>query len=110
MNTKNFIIENKPVKKTKNEAIMSKTLRIKRKQNELSTYADIKTIYDSIIESKKFEAGHISIGVMTDSGYLTIKSFGEEDLKQWDDEDYYRDKALSERFNEYQFFDIYIMK
>jgi hypothetical protein len=53
------------------------------------------------IDSKK-----IAIGAVTEK-YYTVKSFEEDDLKRWDDDDYYNDKAKN---NKYDFVDFMIEK
>ncbi len=47
---------------------------------------------------------------MTEKAY-TIKSFEEDDLKPWDDDEYYQDRAKDgKKFNEFEFVDFMIEK
>ncbi len=47
---------------------------------------------------------------MTEKAY-TIKSFEEDDLKPWDDDEYYQDRAKdAKKFNEYEWVDFMIEK
>ena len=107
ISSKNFTYEKFEPKETKNKKIVRKTLRIRRQKGKM-TYADIKQIYEDMIDKKKLVAEKVAICGMTEK-YLTLKSFEEDDLKPWDDDEYYQDRAKdSKKFNEYDFIDLII--
>lgn len=107
INSKNFTYETFEPKETKNKKIVRKTLRIRRHKGKM-TYADIKVIYEEMSKKQKLVAEKVAICGMTEK-YYTIKSFEEDDLKPYDDDDYYKDRAKdSEKFNEYDFVDLII--
>ena len=108
VDSKNFLFETFEPKQTKNKKIVKRTIRIKRNNNKKITYADLKYLYDDIMKKQKVESDEIGVCVMAEK-YLTIKNFEEDDLKPWDDENYYKDRAKdASKFNEYNFIDIII--
>lgn len=105
--SKNFTFETFEPKETKNKKIVRKTIRIKRNEGKL-TYADLKLLYEDILKKQKVVAEDVAICVMSER-YLTIKSFEEDEMKEWDSNEYYQDKAKNtEKFNEYSYCDIII--
>ena len=107
ISSKNFTYETFEPKEKKNKKIVRKTLRIRRQQGKM-TYADINVIYEDMLNKKKIIAEKVAIAGMTEK-YLTLKSFEEDELKPYDDDEYYQDRAKdSKKFNEYDFIDLII--
>ena len=72
------------------------------------TYADVKLFFEKIKKEHKIEEENIAVCGMTEK-YLTMKSFEEDELKEWDSEEYYQDRAKdTKKFNQYDFIDIII--
>ena len=107
--TKNFTFEKFEPKQTKNKMIIRQTIRVKRNNGKM-TYADVETYYNDLIKKLKLDSDKIAIGGMTEKFY-TIKGFDDEDLKPWDDDEYYQDRAKDgKKFNEFEFVDFMIEK
>ncbi len=109
MDKKNFTFEKFEPKQTKNKSIVKYTMRLRRKKGEI-TFADVRHYYDRMITKMGIEPEDIIIGAMTDK-YLTMKSKYDDDLKEWDDEDYYKDRgSTTKKYNSYDFVDFTIFK
>jgi len=76
---------------TKNGLISKKVITITKKNSKKHvSYEEIKQIYDHIIE--KTDPKDIYIQVMAHRE-LTLKSLGETDFKDWDNEEYYSNRV-----------------
>lgn len=107
--SKNFKFEVFNPKQTKNKSIIRQTIRVRRHNGNM-TYADVKTYFDDLVKKLKIDSDKIAIGGMTEK-YYTIKGFADDDLKPWDDDEYYQDRAKDgKKFNEYEFVDFMIEK
>lgn len=107
--SKNFMFEVFEPKGTKTKSIIRQTIRVRRNKGEM-TYADVKNYYNDLVKKLKLDTEKIAIGGMTEK-YYTIKGFNDDDLKPWDDDEYYRDRAKnSKKFNQYEFVDFMIEK
>jgi len=99
------VIQNK---KSKNGAIQRKTIRLKAKNNNMITFNEIRQFYNSLINSGE-EANKISISGMNIDKYLTMKSFTDNELKPFDDDDYYANRtADTQKYESFYFVDIYL--
>lgn len=110
---KNFDIQIIENKKTSNSKIVRKTIRFKAKNNHKMTFNDIVKYYDYLIEEKNMDANNISILGMNDM-FRTIKTFDSNELKPWDEVDYYEDKPnkkqLQKILNEFFYVDFVFKK
>jgi len=107
--SKNFKFQVFEPKQTKNKGIIRQTIRVRRNTGNM-TYADVKTYFDDLIKKLKIDSDKIAIGGMTEK-YYTIKGFADDDLKPWDDDEYYQDRAKDgKKFNEFEFVDFMIEK
>ena len=82
------IIENK---KTKNNKIVRKTIRFKAKNEKKMTLKEVNEYYDYLVNEKQIDPHDISILGMSDM-FRTLKSFDDNEVKNWDYIDYYQDK------------------
>ncbi len=95
-------------KSTKNKLIVSKTIRIKAKNKDLITYDEIRAFLNSLVK-KGMNASKISIGGMNADKFYTMKTFDEDELKPWDDDDYYKDRVKdTTKFDKFMFVDFNI--
>ena len=105
---RNFEINEIMNNATKNKKIVSKTIRIKSKNKDLITYDEIRSFMNSLVR-KGMNISKISIGGMNADKYYTMKGFADEDLKPWDDDDYYKDRVKDTgKFDKYFFVDFNI--
>jgi len=89
---------------SKNDKLKRRVIRVKAKNNKQMTYDEIREYYDAI--TKKYNPNKVSISGMGQDKYLTMKGFDEDELKPWDDDDYYTDRAKdAEKFDKFFFVD-----
>ena len=98
-------IENKT---SKNKKVSWKTIRVGEKDAKTKMkWKEVDKYYNKLIETG-YTSEQISIAVMG-VDYKTLKAFEDDDLKPWDDEEYYKDKVkYPTKFNEYFFVDFMI--
>ncbi len=60
--------------------------------NENISLADVKRTYNSLITKNKISEKNVYIQVMAERE-LTLKSLGQTNFKDWDNEEYYKNKA-----------------
>jgi len=94
----------------KNNTIKIKEIFIKKINNTMMKYADIKKLYDATL-NKGYKPNQIIIkGANIDSNYKTLKARDEENLKNWDEDEYYEGKVINkEKFDSFYSYTIYIL-
>jgi hypothetical protein len=107
---KHFKIEE--FKSQHNKNIVRRTVRIKAPNKKLISIDDINKFYNSL-RNKGISYKDISISAMSNQFY-TLKSFDDDEIKPWDDEDYYQDKAskktMKKLLTEFYFVDFIIKR
>ena len=83
------VIQNK---KSKNGKLQRKTIRLKAKNNNPITFNEVRTFYNRLIDSGE-DATKISMSGMNIDKYLTMKTFEENELKPFDEDDYYGNRT-----------------
>ena len=84
--------------------------RLLPKEGKKVTINDIRTLTRALIDKKDIDRNRISILVKTiDNRYLTIKSFADNDIRDWDDIEYMKNKVKDDKkFYEYEYVDFYV--
>ena len=104
-----------------NQKLKSKTIRLTPKKGETMNFKDIKGFYNKLIDNGKVKPEEIQmVGMSPDKmrhlnstdrkkGMLTLKQLN-DDFKNFDDDEYYKDSARDiEKFNKFFFVDFIII-
>ena len=94
----------------KNNTSKIKEIMITKKNKTMMKYADIKKVYDGYV-SRGFDPKKLVIkGANIDNKFKTLKSQYEENLKNWDEDEYYEGKVINkEKFDSFYSYTIYIL-
>ena len=76
---------------TKNNRINKKVVNLSKEGKKVSI-KEVRKIYDYLIKEKKVNEEDIYIQVMAHRE-LTLKSLGQGDFKDWEDDEYYENKV-----------------
>jgi hypothetical protein len=95
---------------SKNGKIKKRVMKFERKDGKDITYAFTQDIYDTFLK-QGIKAENIYVQVMANRE-LTLKSLGETEFKDWDNEEYYMNRIddTSEFLNNFQYVRICIME
>jgi hypothetical protein len=105
--TRKITVEEIANRRTENNQLQRKTIRIKAKNNNKITFHDIRRFYDKLIDDGQ-DPNMLSVTAMFNDSIKTIKTFNEDDLKNYDDDDYYKDRAADHtKFDSFFFVDFY---
>ncbi len=110
MNTQRLNID-RSVKTTKNGNIKQSVVTVTRKKaNTKVSFKEVRKLYDYLIKEKKVNPEDVYIQVMTNRE-LTLKALNDDDLKDWDDEEYYenRVKQVGPALNKFEYARIVIL-
>jgi len=99
-----------PIPRKQLKGINMKEIKIQKKNKTMMKYADIKKIYDGFLH-KGYNPNKLIIkGANIDNNYKTLKGQYEDNLKNWDDDDYYEGKVVNkEKFDSFYSYTIYIL-
>jgi hypothetical protein len=87
-----------------NTKLKRKNIRIKLKTGDIK-YKQIREVYDIIVASG-IDASKISIAGMGPSNYYTFKSWMDTELKEFDEDDYFKNRAKdAAKFDGFKFCD-----
>ncbi len=87
-----------------NKNMKRKNIRVKLKTGDIK-YKQIREIY-SIIIASGIDASKVSIAGMGPANYYTFKSWVENDLKDFDEEDYFKNRVKdASKFDGFKFCD-----
>lgn len=102
---KKFVVKEIENKTSKNKKVSWKTIRVGGKDNKTKlSYQDVETYYNRLL-NMGYDSSQINIGVMG-TEYRTMKGYNEDDLPDWDNDEYYRDRVKTPtKFNSYFFCD-----
>jgi hypothetical protein len=104
------IIENK---RTKNDKIVRKTIRFKAKNNKKMKFSEVRQYFNYLVNEQHINPHHILILGMSDM-FRTLKAFDDDDVKEYDDADYFEDKPQKEEvkdvLNNFFFVDFVLKK
>ena len=84
--------------------------RVRPKTGNKFQINDIRTLYKALLDDKGIDRHKISISVKTiDNRYLTIKSFKDNEIKDWDDVEYLKNKVKDDKkFLDFVYADFYV--
>ena len=88
----NYIVRKLEHKKTENNKVERTQIQIKPKRYKQMKFANIRQYYNKLIESG-YDSKKICVVAMGQDKMITIKSF-DNDIKDFDDDDYYNDKCI----------------
>jgi hypothetical protein len=96
---------------SKNAKVQYKTIRVSSTTDKKPIHWEqAKQYYDLLIKSG-LNANKIGVVVKALDSNKTLKSFNDANLKNWDDDEYYADKAKDiDKFNSYFYVDFTIKK
>jgi len=82
--------------------------RIKPAGNNQLTIRQVRQIFETL--QKKYKPEQLSITTkFIDGNMKTIKTYEDEDVRDWDEENYYKNKVKDySKFGHFEFVDIYI--
>ena len=87
-----------------------KGTRMAPKQDKKLGINDVRKLFNGLVNTKGINKNRISIFVKTiDGRYLNIKSYKDDNIKDWDDEEYLRNKVKDNiKFGNFEFVDFYV--
>ena len=86
-------IENKVLKSSAHKQVNKVSYHINRKDNKTINTAMFKDIYDTF--EKKYGADNLLVRAVNNTGMMTLKTFGQDELNFIDFDDYYNNKVKS---------------
>ena len=104
--SKNYEIKN--FDNMKKGSILRKTVRIQPKGNAKLNYKDVKALYNRVSQKRDPDDIHIVCKTI-DGTHVTLKTFDEDDIKEWDDPEYFKNKVKdTSKFFDFHYVDFYI--